>query len=78
MPILPDDPVLRGYLLEALEAQARLRAAEAEAEQQRAIFREAARRAHSEGATLRVIGAALGLSFARVHQIVSQPPAGGA
>lgn len=81
MPTLPDDPVLRGLLLEALEAQALLRAAEDEAEQQRAIFRAAVVRAAAEsGGTDRVIAAALGISHARVHQILraSQSPAGGA
>ncbi len=81
---MPTDPVLRGLLLEALEAQQRLRVAEVEAEQQRAIFRSAVARAHEAGAVQRVIGEALSLSHARVKQIIdaerqmSQPAASGA
>jgi len=85
VPTLPTDPALRGLLLEAIEAQQRLRAAEDEADQQRAIFRAAvARAADAEGGTIRVIAAALDVSYARVQQVLvaerrmSQPPAGGA
>jgi hypothetical protein len=85
MPVLPTDPTLRGLLLEAIEAQRRLRAAEDEADQQRAMFRTAVVRAHAEGASDRTIAAALEITYARVQQIraqsareMSQPPAGGA
>lgn len=82
MPTLPTDPVLRGLLLEAIEAQQRLRAAENEADQQRAIFRSAVARASAEGASQRVIAAALEVTYGRVQQILaaemSQPPASGA
>lgn len=83
MPTMPSDPVRRALLLEALEAQRRLRAAEEEADQQRAIFRAAVARAHAAGATMREIGAALDITHARAKQIIdaeraSQPLAGGA
>lgn len=83
MTVLPTDPAVRGLLLEAIEARRRLRTAEDEADQQRAMFRSAVVRAHEAGASHRVIAAALEVTYARVQQIIaadrmSQAPASGA
>jgi hypothetical protein len=55
---------------EARQARERLIGAEHDAEVARAEFHRAVWRLHLRGASLREIGAALGLSHQRVHQIV--------
>jgi hypothetical protein len=57
-------------LAEALRAEERLIDAERDAEVFRAEFHRAVRRLHLNGASLRELAGALGLSHQRVHQIV--------
>ncbi len=63
-------PIDADLLSQAKAAEARVIDAEHTAEVARCDFHRAVRRLHLEGASLREIAAALGLSHQRVHQIV--------
>jgi Clp amino terminal domain, pathogenicity island component len=67
-----------GILTQARTARDRLLELQHESERAQADFRDAVRRLHAAGGSMREIGEGLGLSHQRVHQIVDAvSPAGG-
>ncbi len=65
-------PVDQGLLAEASAAADRVTELEEELEGAKADYRRAVRRLHLEGASMREVAEALGISHQRVHQIIEE------